>query len=219
MKTKDKQKNQSYSKYFVIITALSIAIILTSNVTAGKLINIWKFILPSSVILFPISYIIGDIVAEVYGYKKAKMIIFLGFLCNAIMVSFFALAIVLPHPESWQDQEAFKSILGTTPRIFIASLIAFLAGGLSNAYVMSFLKKITKGKKLWVRTIGSTIIGEFLDTFLFVFIGFFGIVDSNIIFTMIISQWIWKVSYEVFATPITYFVINIYKKLDEKNAE
>lgn len=207
-------KKEKFSKYFVIICAVSIATLLISNITAVKLFSVGRIVLPTSALLFPITYIVGDIIAEVYGYKKARFVIILGFICNAFMVLFFALAIALPSASTWANQEAFATILGTTPRMFIASLSAFLLGSLSNAYIMDVIKKLTKGKKLWMRTIGSTIVGEALDTVVFVLIAFTGSVPSSVIFTMIACQFVWKVSYEIIATPLTYVAINKYKKLE-----
>lgn len=207
-------KKEKFSKYFVIICAVSIATLLISNITAVKLFSVGSIVLPTSALLFPITYIVGDIIAEVYGYKKARFVIILGFICNAFMVLFFTLAIALPSASTWANQEAFATILGTTPRMFIASLSAFLFGSLSNAYIMDVIKKITKGKKLWMRTIGSTIVGEALDTVVFVLIAFTGSIPSNVILTMIICQFVWKVGYEIIATPLTYVAINKYKKLE-----
>ena len=207
-------KKEKFSKYFVIICAVSIATLLISNITAVKLFSVGSIVLPTSALLFPITYIVGDIIAEVYGYKKARFVIILGFICNAFMVLFFALAIALPSASTWANQEAFATILGTTPRMFIASLSAFLLGSLSNAYIMDVIKKLTKGKKLWMRTIGSTIVGEALDTVVFVLIAFTGSVPSSVILTMIACQFVWKVSYEIIATPLTYVAINKYKKLE-----
>ena len=209
-----KRKNELYSKIFIILTAISVASILISNICSVKLFSLGNIILPSSALLFPITYILGDVFAEVYGFKKARFVILLGFFCNAFMVLFFQLAIILPAAETWGLQECFQSILGTTPRMFIASLCAFLVGSLSNAYVMSFIKKITKGKFLWVRTIGSTVIGELFDTLIFVLMAFVGSVPKEAIITMIICQLVWKVSYEIIATPLTYLVINKFKKLE-----
>ena len=205
---------EKYSKYFVIICAVSIATLLISNITAVKLFSVGSIVLPTSALLFPITYIVGDIIAEVYGYKKARFVIILGFICNAFMVLFFKLAIMLPSAPTWANQEAFSLTLGTTPRLFIASLSAFLLGSLSNAYIMDVIKKLTKGKKLWMRTIGSTIVGEALDTIVFVVIAFIGSIPTNVLLTMIVCQFVWKVSYEVIATPLTYVAINKYKKLE-----
>jgi len=214
MKKELKNMKGIYSKYFVIICAISVSTLLISNVASVKLFSVGSIVLPASALLFPITYIVGDIIAEVYGYKNARMIIIIGFIMNAFMVLFFKLAIALPASETWTLQDAYASVLGTTPRIFIASLSAFLVGSLSNAYVMDLIKKFTKGKYLWMRTIGSTIIGEALDTIIFVLIAFSTTVPSSVILTMIFSQFIWKVGYETIATPFTYYAINKYKKLE-----
>ena len=203
-----------YSKHFLIILAIAITTLLVSNITSIKIISIGKIILPSSALLFPITYILGDVIAEVYGFKKARLVIILGFLCNAFMVIYFQIAIQLPSSETWNLQECFKSILATTPRMFVASLSAYLVGSLSNAYVMQMIKKITGEKKLWMRTIGSTIVGEFLDTLFFATIAFIGILSLNELATMIICQFVWKVSYEIISTPVTYYVIKKFKRIE-----
>jgi len=214
MKESDNMKKEVYSKYFIIISCVSTALLLISNILSVKLFNISNLVLPSSAILFPITYIIGDVIAEVYGYKKSRFVIILGFICNAIMVLLFTIAIKLPAAPTWLNQEAFEIILGTTPRMFIASVLAFLVGSLSNAYSMNYIKKKTKGKWLWMRTIGSTIIGEFLDTIIFVLIAFVGTSSHSILINMMVGQFVWKVSYEAISTPITYKIINKYKKLE-----
>lgn len=208
---KDKE---NYSKHFLIILAIAITTLLVSNITSIKIISVGKIILPSSALLFPITYILGDVIAEVYGFKKARLVIILGFLCNAFMVIYFQIAIQLPSSETWNLQECFKSILATTPRMFVASLSAYLVGSLSNAYVMQMIKKITGEKKLWMRTIGSTIVGEFLDTLFFATIAFIGILNLNELATMIICQFVWKVSYEIISTPVTYYVIKKFKRIE-----
>ena len=210
-----KLEKERYSKYFVIISAISIATLLISNITSVKVFGVWKIVLPSSALLFPITYIVGDIIAEVYGYKKARFVILMGFALNAFMVLFFKIAIALPPSSTWGLQEAFANTLGTTPRMFVASLSAFLVGSLSNAYTMDLIKKLTKGKHLWMRTIGSTIVGEALDTIIFATIAFACSLPKSALITMIICQFLWKVGYEVIATPLTYLVLNKYKKLEE----
>ena len=209
-----KRKNEVYSKIFITLSAISVATILISNISSVKLFSLGKIILPTSALLFPITYILGDVFAEVYGFKKARFVILLGFFCNAFMALFFQLSISLPSANTWNLQECYKAILGTTPRMFIASLAAFLAGSISNAYVMNLIKKLTKGRYLWLRTIGSTIVGELLDTLIFVLMAFIGSVPKEAIITMIICQFVWKVSYEILATPLTYLVINKFKKLE-----
>ncbi len=208
-------KKQKYSIYFVIISISSVVLLLISNITAVKLCQFWKIVMPSSALLFPLTYIIGDIIAEVYGYKKAKFVIIAGFTANLIMVSFFALSIKLPASATWTLQSSYQAVLGTTPRVFVASLFSVLLGSLSNAYSLDLIKKITKGKFLWMRTIGSTVIGELVDTIIFVTIAFIATVPTSVLISMIISQYLWKVIYETLATPFTYFVINKYKRLEE----
>lgn len=140
----NKKTNTEYSKYFVIVLALSVTSILISNVTSIKIFNLGKIVLPASALLFPITYIMGDVIAEVYGFKKAKLVIFIGFLCNAFMVLYFQIAIKLPSANTWKLQESFEAILSTTPRMFIASLSAYLIDSLSNAYIMQVIKKLQK---------------------------------------------------------------------------
>lgn len=205
---------EKYSKCFIIIAVISITSLLISNITSVKIISIGKIILPSSALLFPITYIVGDVISEVYGYKKAKFIIMLGFIMNAFMVLFFTLSIYLKASDTWSNQEAYKIILGTTPRMFIASVSAFLLGSISNAYVLDLIKRVTKGKKLWLRTIGSTVVGELLDTLVFAVIGFSNILDVHSILVMILCQYVWKVSYEIIATPLTYLAVNKIKGIE-----
>ena len=169
------------------------------------------------VLVFPITYIIGDVLTEIYGYKKTKKVILYGFLCNLLMVIIFFLAIKLPYPSYWHNQEAFVAILENTPRILFASFVGYLIGGFSNSYIMDYIKNNSKIKFLWFRTILSTIVGEALDTGLFLMIGFFGTMGNNVLFTMIICQTIAKVLYEVAFTPITYFVVKKVRKLEEEN--
>ncbi len=213
----NKKTNTEYSKYFVIVLALSVASILISNVTSIKIFNLGKIVLPASALLFPITYIMGDVIAEVYGFKKAKLVIFIGFLCNAFMVLYFQIAIKLPSANTWKLQESFEAILSTTPRMLIASLSAYLIGSLSNAYIMQVIKKITKGKHLWIRTIGSTIVGEFLDTIIFSTIAFVGNIPFNVLVTMMVCQFLWKVLYETISTPVTYYVIKKFKTIENYN--
>lgn len=216
MNNKKKLYEEKYSKLFLLMVVVSITCILVSNICGVKLIKVGSMVLPGAAMLFPISYILGDVFAEVYGFKTAKKVIYLGFICNALVVLFFQLSILFPAADTWTLKESYEAVLSTTPKLFIASLAAMLVGSMSNAYAMDIIKKITKGKYLWIRTIGSTLIGEFLDTLIFVLIGFTGTVPTSVIITMIISQVIWKVGYEALATPLTYYVIDKVKKYEDK---
>ena len=207
--------DSSFSKLFIVLFGLFITCLLISNVIAGKLISIAGIVLPSAVILFPITYILGDVFTEVYGFRKTRLVIWGGFAANLIMSLVFIAAIALPSPSFFADSAAYAKVLGMTPRIVFASLVAYWAGEFANSIVLSLLKKTTRGKHLWMRTIGSTIAGQALDTALFIAIGFFGDVPLPILFQMMIAQYLFKVSYEVIFTPLTYLVVGKIKKIEK----
>lgn len=203
---------ENYSGIFVFISVLFVSCILISNILASKIISIFGISMTGGVLVFPISYILGDVITEVYGYKKSKKIIIYGFICNLIMVLLFALAMKLPYPEFWTNQDAFVAILSNTPRILLASFIGYLVGGLSNSLIMDYIKNNSKIKYLWFRTILSTIIGEGLDTFIFLVIGFVGTMPFKELMYMVLCQSMAKILYEVVLTPITYKVIAYIEK-------
>lgn len=203
------------SVVFLVIGFIYVSCLITSNIITAKMISVMGITLPAAVILFPITYIIGDVMTEVYGFKKARIIIWAGFGCNLFVVLVFMLTIILPHPDFWTNQEAYELVLGTTPRILLASLTGYLFGEFSNSIVLSRLKVVTNGKRLWVRTILSTIVGELLDSVIFITIAFIGTMDFTELLLMILFQYLFKVLYEVFCTPLTYFVVNKVKKHEE----
>ena len=207
--------DSSFSKLFIVLFGLFITCLLISNVIAGKLISIAGIVLPSAVILFPITYILGDVFTEVYGFRKTRLVIWGGFAANLIMSLVFIAAIALPSPSFFADSAAYAKVLGMTPRIVFASLVAYWAGEFANSIVLSLLKKTTRGKHLWMRTIGSTIAGQALDTALFIAIGFFGDVPLPVLFQMMIAQYLFKVSYEVVFTPLTYLIVGKIKKIEK----
>jgi uncharacterized integral membrane protein (TIGR00697 family) len=133
---------------------------LISNIIAGKLIGVLGMALPAAVILFPITYIFGDVITEVYGFNRSRWIIWAGFVCNILMVAVFYIVVKLPSPSFWHGQEAYALVLGTTPKILIASLVGYLIGEFSNSVILSKLKVFTNGKMLWLRTIVSTLVGK-----------------------------------------------------------
>ena len=210
----DKQK-EMVSKLFVIVTVTYVTCLLLSNLIAGKMISVLGATLPAAVILFPLTYILGDVFTEVYGFKRTKMVIWLGFSCSFFAVLVYLATIALPYPEFWKGQEAFKTVLGITPRVFAASLIGYLFGEFSNAYILSRLKVRTKGKFLWFRTILSTLVGEAMDTIIFITVSFAGIIDKPILLQMILFQYIFKVGYEVVFTPVTYRFVSWMKHKEE----
>ncbi len=204
--------NKSVSKVFMIIAAVYITCLLLSNLIAGKMWAIGAITLPAAVILFPITYIFGDIFTEVYGFKNARIIIWLGFACSFFAVAVYLITIALPHPEFWANQEAYQTVLGTTPRVAAASFIGYLFGEFSNSMILSKLKVITKGKKLWVRTILSTLVGEGFDSIIFVSVSFWGTMDNATVLQMILFQYLFKVCYEIIFTPATYAIVNWLKR-------
>ena len=198
------------SHRFVIITALFVTCLITANIIAVKPIGFGG--LPAAIVIFPLSYIIGDILTEVYGYRQARRVIWLGFLCNLIAVIAIWAGQLLPPASAWEGQEAYESILGYTPRILLASFLAYLVGEFSNSFVLAKMKIKTKGRWLWTRTIGSTIVGEGLDAAVFIPIVYIGRFDLSFIAITVVTHWLVKTGYEAVATPLTYAVVNFLKK-------
>lgn len=211
MKKKNLNK-QTYSIWFVIVVALFVTSLITANIMAVKLVDIAGFIVPAGIIIFPISYIVGDVLTEVYGFKQAKRVIWLGFLCNLIAVIAIVAGQYLPAAGFWDAQDAYNRILGYTPRLLLASFVAFLVGEFSNSYILSRLKVATQGKHLWMRIIGSTVVGQGLDSLIFILIAFAGTTPIAVMMSAIVTQWIFKVVYEALATPLTYTVVNYIKE-------
>jgi len=202
----------SVSHRFVVITAIFITCLITANIIAVKVIGLGPLILPAAIIIFPLSYIFGDILTEVYGYRWARRVIWLGFLCNLIFVIFAWVGQVLPPAPFWQGQTAYESILGYTPRLLAASFCGYLAGEFANSFILARMKILTRGRWLWSRTIGSTIIGQGLDTLIFITIAFVG--TPSFVVIMILYHWLAKTVIEAVATPLTYFLVNFLKKKD-----
>lgn len=194
-----------------------VSVLLISNVASSKIVNLHWFTFDGGTLLFPLSYIFGDVLTEVYGYKKSRQVIWLGFFAAILMSLVFIVVGKLPSAADWGNQDAYDKILGLTPRIVIASLVAYFCGEFLNSFVLAKIKIITKGKFLWVRTIGSTMVGEFFDSLIFILIAFFGILSNSLLFTLIISNYIFKTSIEILFTPITYKVINFLKKREKED--
>ena len=205
-------KKEEYSKMFIILCTINITCLLTSNIITVKTINILGLIFTAGDILFPITYILNDVFTEVYGFNKSKLIIWTSFFCNLLMIIIFKITIVLPSSDLFEMQEELANILGGTPRILIASFIAFLVGNFANSIVMSKMKVKTEGKYLTLRTIGSTLVGEGLDTLIFIPIVFINSLDLQTMIFLIINTFILKVFLEIILTPITYKIINFIKK-------
>lgn len=203
---------EGYSLSFVVIVALFVTTLITANITAVKLIGVFGLVLPAAIIVFPVSYICGDVLTEVYGYGMARRVIWLGFLCNLLAVAAIYLGGILPAASFWQDQQAYETILGYTPRLLAASFLAYLVGEFANSYVLARMKIATDGRWLWSRTIGSTLVGQGLDSLVFIFLAFVGTIPLSAMFSAIIAQWLVKSAYEALATPLTYVVVNRLKR-------
>jgi uncharacterized integral membrane protein (TIGR00697 family) len=207
------------SPLLIVLSALFVTVLLTSNLIAVKLVAFGPWILPAAVIVFPLSYLFGDVLTEVYGYAIARRVIWLGFACNLVFVLFISLAGALPGAPFWQagDQTAYNRILGFTPRLLAASFVAYLAGEFLNSFVMARLKILTSGRRLWTRTISSTVLGQALDSAIFITGAFVGILPASLLLRTIVTQWAFKSLYEIVATPLTYAVVGFLKRAERQD--
>ena len=208
------QKNQEKcSMVFLYLSVVYVVCLLLSNILASKLLKLGNYSITAGILVFPISYIINDILSEVYGYSKAKKVIICGFALNIFMVLIFELAILLPSPEWFENGEAFKTILGSTFRTVLAGLLAYLFGSIVNAKVMTKMKG-KSNNKFSIRAIVSTIYGETTDSLIFVPIAFLGLMPFNQMLIMIGLQIVVKTLYEVICLPVTTLVIKKVKKYE-----
>lgn len=209
--------NKKY-RYYDFILAAFVCVLLCSNlIGASKVASVGGFTFGAGVLFFPISYIFGDVLTEVYGYARARRVVWSGFgaLIFASFMSWFILK--LPPAEGWEHQAAFETVFGSTPRIVIGSLIAFCCGEFCNSYVLAKMKIATNGKFLWMRTIGSTIVGEGVDSILFYPIAFYGTWPNSLLLTVMLSNYCIKVGWEVVNTPITYVIVNALKRAEHED--
>lgn len=206
---------RSVSVTFMLTGILFTACLIIANIIAVKILEIGDLALPASILIFPVTYILNDVIAEVWGYKKARLIIWSGLAMNAVMALFFFLSVALPGAEFWHDQESYALIIGTTPRLVLASFAAYLTGSFLNAFVMSRMKVYHKGKYFGVRAVLSTIAGETADSFIFITVAFAGIYAPDQLILMIGTQVLMKTIYEVVALPITSRVVTWFKKIEE----
>ena len=204
-----------------VVVALFVAVLIASNFIAAKLVAIGGLVLPAAVLVFPLAYIIGDVLTEVFGYGAARKAIWLGFACNVAVVGFTLLSIALPPASAWtlppfrdaaSSQTAFAAVLGPAPRVVLASLLAYLVGEFLNAAVLAKLKLATGGRFLWMRTIGSTLVGQLADSCVFITVAFAGTVPGDVLRGIVLVQWLVKVCFEAAATPVTYVVVGRLKR-------
>ena len=200
------------STWLHVVTGVFITCLIAANIIAVKLVNIFGLIVPAAVVIFPISYIFGDVLTEVYGYRQTRRVIWLGFFCNLLAVIAIWIGQILPGAAFWDAQDAYVRILGVTPRLLTASFIAYLIGEFANSFVLAKLKVATSGRWLWLRTILSTLIGEGLDSAVFMTIAFAGTIPNDGLLNAVITQWLFKTAYETIATPLTYVAVNFLKR-------
>ena len=224
------QSDQHNYRYLDVITALFVTVLVVSNIASSAKIVDWGFSISSvrmafdaGTLLFPVSYIFGDILTEVYGYKRSRRVIWTGFFCLALSAVVFWVVRILPGEATWQEyagQNAYDVILGgmSTGGIVLASLIGYWAGEFSNSFTLAKMKILTRGRWLWSRTIGSTLVGELVDTLFFVFVAsLFGVFPWSLFITLVLTNYIFKCSVEALMTPLTYLVVNRLKHLEHED--
>lgn len=197
-----------------VVAVIFVTSLLVSNLAAQKLFRLGPATFTAGILVFPISYIFGDVLTEVYGFNRARRIIYTGLFANLFMAIVLWTVIKLPPAPGWPLQKEFEAVHSLIPRIVVASILAYVAGEITNSFIMSRLKIMTNGKYLWVRTISSTIVGQFVDTSAFAVIAFGGVFPSALLIDAIIFGWLFKVFYEAAATPLTYLVVGKLKRLE-----
>jgi queuosine precursor transporter len=211
-------RRRPISPRLLLIAGLFVATLVTSNIIAVKLAALGPFTVPAAIVIFPLSYLFGDVLTEVWGYATARMVIWTGFAANIVAVCFVAIAVAVPSSPAYPNGDAYSAVLAMTPRIVVASLVAYVCGEFLNSYVLARLKLATGGRFLWVRTIGSTLVGQGVDTLIFISIAFAGVLPFPVLRTVVRDQWILKVLYEVVATPVTYAVVTWLKRREGVDA-
>lgn len=207
-------ENLTKTDLYAILTGVFTACMIVSNIIAGKTFDFFSFVLPCGVVIFPIVYVVNDVLVEIYGYEKARRVIILGFFMNLIAVICYNITIWLPAPVFFENSEAFSVVLGSTFRLLIAGFAAYLVGSLVNARMMVYLKKWDE-KKLFVRCILSTLFGEGMDALIFITIGFLGTMPTDALIVMIVAQALFKTAYEIIVYPLTKVVIVRVRELPD----
>jgi uncharacterized integral membrane protein (TIGR00697 family) len=205
------------SPLLIAVSSLFVATLVASNIIAVKVALVGPLTVTGAIVIFPLAYLFGDVLTEVWGFRVARAVIWSGFFANIIVVLFIAAAIALPADSHYSDQPAYARILGQTPRLVVASLVAYLCGEFLNAFVLARLKVATNGRWLWTRTIGSTLIGQGVDSVIFISLAFGGVLPWSLLLVIIRDLWFVKVLYEIAATPITYAIVTYLKRAEGKD--
>jgi uncharacterized integral membrane protein (TIGR00697 family) len=206
-------------QYLDLITAAFVAVLLVSNIASTKLLVLGRFEFDGGTILFPLAYIFGDVLTEVYGYGRSRRVIWTGFVILALSAALFTFVDALPPSPApgWPGQESFHAVLGLVPRIFLGSLLAYFAGEFVNSYLLAKLKLRTHGRFLWLRTISSTVFGQGVDTSVFLLVAFYGLLPNPTLWKVFVSNYVFKVGFEVLSTPLTYAVVNALKRAERED--
>ncbi|MFZ2886217.1 MAG: queuosine precursor transporter [Minisyncoccia bacterium] len=198
-------------RYLTTISVFFVAVLLISNVASTKIVQLGWLTFDGGTLLFPLSYIFADILTEVYGYARSRATIWLGFISALVMSLVFILIGVLPASPDWGNQAAYDAILGLTPMIVVGSLVAYFCGEFSNSFILAKMKVWTEGRHLWARTIGSTLVGQLVDSTLFIVIAFGMFLPGSVLVALIVSNYVFKVVVEILFTPVTYKIVSFLK--------
>ena len=205
-------------RYYDLIMAAFVTVLLCSNIIgAAKLAQVGGFTFGAGILFFPLSYVFGDVMTEVYGYARARRIVWAGFGALAFASVMSAVVVQLPHPAGWPHQAAYETVFGATWRISAASLVAYFCGEFCNSYVLARMKVKTEGKHLWARTIGSTVIGEGVDTLIFYPLAFAGVWSNEQLFQVMLANYLLKTGWEVVLTPLTYRIVGFLKRAENED--
>ena len=199
-------------KYYDFLASIFIVVLLISNLVGQKICNFWGYPVSGAQLLFPITYIFGDVFTEVYGYGASRRIIWIGFAASALMAVLGNLIVALPSDHDWHNQQAFATVFHQVPRLVAASLLAYWCGEFANSFTLAKMKLVTKGRHLWTRTVGSTVVGQAVDTAIMMIAGFAGELPMALIGKLILGGYLFKVAYEVLATPLTYWIVGFLKR-------
>jgi uncharacterized integral membrane protein (TIGR00697 family) len=204
--------NQRRFRFYELLVHAFVVVLLISNLVGQKITAVGPFRISAAQVLFPITYIFGDVFTEVYGYRASRRAIWIGFFASALLSAMGVLTVWLPPAPDWPHQQAFATVFGFVPRMVAASLAAFWCGEFANSFVLAKMKVWTQGRRLWTRTIGSTAVGQLVDTAVLMVLAFGGNLPASLIANLILSGYLGKVAYEAAATPLTYLVVNFLKR-------
>jgi uncharacterized integral membrane protein (TIGR00697 family) len=217
MSTTAERPRRAY-RYYDLVMAAFVTVLLCANlIGASKVAQVWGFTFGAGVLFFPISYVFGDVLTEVYGYARARKVVWAGFAALAFASFMSVVILAFPPAPDWGHQRAFDTVFGSTPRIVLASLVAYFSGEFCNSYVLAKMKLWTGGRLLFTRTIGSTIVGEAVDSLIFYPIAFYGTWPTSLVLEVLVGNYLLKVGWEVLLTPVTYRIVNFLKRAENED--